>query len=196
MKKSIIIAALILSSPATYAATIGIYGGISNLALLNSTPEAGLIVSSKIAGNTRFDLNYYHASANSDDNGGAANVLSTRFSYDFNAGDGFKIGPYIGNEYLSYGHLYNNAVGGGMLSSWRTPFDVILSVHAGAMYGLDGTVGEHLTCPGNLFTFGGQVTVPIDKSWYLFGLGSFDRFVGNGNALTKINLGAGLGYRF
>ncbi|CDQ10504.1 exported protein of unknown function [Acidithiobacillus ferrivorans] len=185
--------------PATAMAdSVGVYGGASNFALRNITPEIGIIARAAITHGINLRVSLRHATANSDINGGAANVFSTRLTdyFALNQSGTFKVGPYVGNQYLSYGHLYNNAVGGGLGASWKTPYEFTLAAHAGALYGLDGTIGENLKCAGNLFEVGGRMSVPVSHSWSLFALGGFERYVGNGNALTSINGGAGAAYHF
>lgn len=196
----LVMSALFISLiPATaIAGTVGVYGGASNLALRNITPEIGLIARATITRGVHFRVSLRHAATNTDVNGGAANVFSTRLTdyFKLNSSGTFKAGPYVGNQYLSYGHLYNNTIGGGLSASWQSPYKFRLAAHAGALYGLDGTIGENLKCAGNLFEFGGRISLPVSHNWTLFALGGFERYVGDGNALTSINGGAGVAYHF
>lgn len=180
------------------ANSVSLYGGVSNIALLNTTPEIAAIANIAITDSVNVKISIRHAASNDDINGGDANIFSTRLYHYFslNAAHTFKIGPYIGNQYLSYGKLYNNAIGGGIGLEWQTPYGFTLAAHSGSLYGLDGTIGKNLTCAGNLYEFGGKITTNIGGNLSLFLLGGFERYIGTGNALTSINGGSGISYTF
>ena len=176
------------------------YGAVSDYAFNNmNQPEFG--ASLKISDNHRgyIVIHSRMAARNQDINGGIAGVFSIY------AGNNFihtklltlplTAGVYSGYQHLWYGHLYNNGIGGGARLQVRIS-KLILTGKISALYGLSGTVGWHLNCPGNDFIFYGRATYPATKKLSVYAFIRQERYIGNGNALTARDAGFGIGYKF
>ncbi len=176
------------------------YGAASNYAFINMIrPEFGLSVKI-VHGQHEYMVAHARLSAkNADPNGGVAGVFSIY------AGDvffnthvvtlPFTAGLYAGYQHLWYGRLYNNGVGGGLRMQTRI-LGLTLTGKVGALYGLSGTVGWHLNCPGNDFIFYGRAAYPVGKNLSMFAFVRQERYVGNGNSLTSRDAGLGLEAKF
>ncbi|MEB8536826.1 hypothetical protein [Acidithiobacillus ferriphilus] len=205
-RKAMVAIAIIVTFPTAANATLRYdfraYGSVSNLAFSNMyQPELGL--SLKIARPHHHDeyiaIHTRLAARNADPNGGAEGVLSAyagdKFLHTKIAEIPLTAGLYAGYQHLWYGPLYNNAVGGGLRLQTKV-LGLILTGKVGALYGLSGTVGWHLNCPGNDFVFYGRAAYPVNKNLSVFGFVRQERYVGNGDALTSRDAGMGFQAKF
>jgi len=91
--------------------------------------------------------------------------------------------------------LYNNGLGGGLRVQTRIA-GVTMTAKVAALYGLSGTIGWHLQCPGNAYVFYGRAAYPVSENLSVFTFVRQERYVGDGNALTAFDTGVGLQARF
>ena len=200
------IPAALAALPATASATPRYdfrgYGSVSNLAFSNMyQPEFGL--SLKIARphhhHEYIAIHTRLAARNADPNGGVEGVISgyagDNFLHTKIAAIPLTAGLYAGYQHLWYGPLYNNSVGGGLRLQTKI-LGLTLTGKIAALAGLSGTVGWHLSCPGNDFVFYGRAAYPVSKTFSIFGFVRQERYVGNGNSLTARDAGMGLQAKF
>ena len=205
-RKAMVAIAIIVTFPTAANATLRYdfraYGSVSNLAFSNMyQPELGLSLKIErphhhheyIAIHARF------AAKNADPNGGAAGVFSiyagSNFLHTKIAAIPVTVGLYAGYQHLWYGPLHNNSVGGGLRLQTKI-LGLTLTGKIAALYGLSGTVGWHLNCPGNGLIFSGRAAYPVNKNLSVFVFARQERYIGNGNALTARDAGMGLQAKF
>jgi len=187
-----------MASPLQY--DIRGYGAASSYAFTQMVrPEFGAALEMENANHQYLELHARTALKNKDPNGGIATVVSVY------AGDNFlhthignmplTAGLYAGYQHLWYGPLYNNSSGGGLRVQTRV-LGLTLTAKIAALYGLSGTIGWHLSCPGNDFVFYGRAAYPVNRNLSVFAFVRQERYIGDGNSLTAQDTGIGLQAKF
>jgi len=172
------------------------YGSASSYAFASMVrPEFGAALKIENAHHRYLGFHARTALKNADPNGGLASVVSVYAGDDFLhtrvVGLPLTAGLYVGYQHLWYGPLYNNALGGGLRLQARIA-GVTLTAKVAALYGLSGTIGWHLQCPGNDYVFYGRAAYPIGKNLSVFTFVRRERYIGDGNTLTAFDTGVGL----
>ena len=146
------------------------------------------------------DASFRHQPGKGNHTGYAQKYHFSVLQEDFNARLGYvvlanrwlSVYPFAAYNYLSYGDLRDNGVGGGIGATIRLFRWVRLYGHAEALRGFDGNIGGlNLTRSSNLFQFKGGASIPIAHRWSVFSSLEYFRYVGAGNALHGYTVEAG-----